>query len=132
MSENEIFKVESPAQMNGIFAAAYNSGAVENLLALYEPQAVHVNNKAGESSIGLEAIKSELQNLLKLGGAMVSENQYAFQMENIALLRAKFVLKTTTPKGDPLEITGNTSEVVRQQSDGRWLYIIDHPFGANA
>ena len=131
MSENEIFKVESPAQMNGIFAVAYNSGAVENLLALYEPQAVLIT-KAGESLIGLEAIKSELQNLLKLGGTMVSENQYAFQMENVALLRAKFVLKTTTSKGDPLEITGNTSEVVRQQSDGRWLYIIDHPFGANA
>ena len=131
MSENEIFKVESPAQMNGIFAAAYNSGAVENLLALYEPQAVLIT-KAGESLIGLEAIKSELQNLFKLGGTMVSENQYAFQMENVALLRAKFVLKTTTSKGDPLEITGNTSEVVRQQSDGRWLYIIDHPFGANA
>ena len=131
MSENEIFKAESPAQMNGIFAAAFNSGAVENLLALYEPQAVLIT-QAGESLIGLEAIKSELQNLLKLGGEMTSENQYAFQMENIALLRAKFVLKTTTPKGDPLEITGNTSEVVRQQSDGRWLYIIDHPFGANA
>ena len=131
MSENEIFKVESPAQMNGIFAVAYNSGAVENLLALYEPQAVLVN-RAGEELIGLEAIKSELQNLLKLGGEMTSENQYAFQMENVALLRAKFVLKTTTSKGDPLEITGNTSEVVRQQSDGRWLYIIDHPFGANA
>lgn len=131
MSGNEIFKAESPAQMNGIFAAAYNSGAVENLLALYEPQAVLIT-QAGESLIGLEAIKSELQNLLKLGGEMTSENQYAFQMENIALLRAKFVLKTTTPKGDPLEITGNTSEVVRQQSDGRWLYIIDHPFGANA
>jgi len=131
MSGNEIFKAESPAQMNDIFAAAYNSGAVENLLALYEPQAVLIT-QAGESLIGLEAIKSELQNLLKLGGEMTSENQYAFQMENIALLRAKFVLKTTTPKGDPLEITGNTSEVVRQQSDGRWLYIIDHPFGANA
>lgn len=131
MSGNEIFKAESPAQMNGIFAAAYNSGAVENLLALYEPQAVLIT-QAGESLIGLEAIKSELQNLLKLGGEMTSENQYALQMENIALLRAKFVLKTTTPKGDPLEITGNTSEVVRQQSDGRWLYIIDHPFGANA
>ncbi len=131
MSVNEIFKVESPAQMNGIFAAAFNSGAVENLLALYEPQAVLVT-RAGESLIGLEAIKSELQNLLKLGGTMVSENQYAFQMENIALLRAKFVLKTTTPKGDPLEITGNTSEVVRRQADGNWLYIIDHPFGANS
>ena len=98
MSENEIFKVESPAQMNGIFAVAYNSGAVENLLALYEPQAVHVNNEAGESSTGLEAIKSELQNLLKLGGTMISENQYAFQTENIALLRAKFTLKTTCRK----------------------------------
>lgn len=126
----ELFRVNEPHEMNAKFAKAFNSGEVENLLTLYEPDAVLVT-KSGESLKGLNEIKKELQNLLKLGGEMVSENQYAFQNGGIALLRAKFVLKTATPQGEPLEIVGHTSEVVRQQPSGNWLYIIDHPFGAN-
>ncbi|MDQ3064162.1 MAG: DUF4440 domain-containing protein [Acidobacteriota bacterium] len=129
--ENEKFIVASPGEINETFAKAFNSGSVENLLALYEPEAVLVNRK-GESLVGLNAIRQELTNLLALGGTMISENQYAFQMEDIALLRARFVLKTVSAQGEPLEIIGNTSEVVRRQADGNWLYIIDHPFGANA
>ncbi len=130
MNNPKDFIVETPAGINPIFAAAFNSGKVENLLALYEPDAVLVT-QTGESLSGLLAIKAELTKLLALGGEMVSENIYAYQNEDIALLRARFSLKTKKSNGEPLEITGHTSEIVRRQKDGRWLYIIDHPFGAN-
>lgn len=32
--------------------------------------------------------------------------------------------------GKPLSMSGKTSEVLRRQPDGRWLYIIDHPADA--
>ncbi len=130
MNNPKDFIVETPAGINPIFAAAFNSGNVENLLALYEPDAVLVT-QIGESLSGLPAIKAELTKLLALGGEMVSENIYAYQNEDIALLRARFTLKTKKPNGEPLEITGHTSEIVRRQKDGSWLYIVDHPFGAN-
>jgi hypothetical protein len=28
-------------------------------------------------------------------------------------------------------MASSTTEVVRRQPDGSWLYIIDHPFGAS-
>jgi len=130
MSNLKDFIVETPVEMNPIFAAAFNSGRVENLLALYEPNAVLIT-QSGESLSGLPAIKAELSKLLALGGEMISENIYAYQNEEIALLRARFILKTKKSNGEPLEITGHTSEIVRRQKDGRWLYIVDHPFGAN-
>ena len=130
MNNPKEFTVETPAEMNQAFAAAFNSGNVNNLLALYEPGAVLVTQK-GESLSSLPSIKAELLRLLALGGEMVSENIYAYQNEDIALLRARFTLKTKKPNGEPLEITGQTSEIVRRQKDGRWLYIVDHPFGAN-
>lgn len=130
MNNLKNFIVETPAGINPIFAAAFNSGNLENLLALYEPDAVLVT-QTGESLSGLPAIKAELTKLLALGGEMVSENIYAYQNEDIALLRARFTLKTKKPNGEPLEITGHTSEIVRRQKDGSWLYIVDHPFGAN-
>lgn len=125
------FRVNRPREMNAKFAEAFNSGAVENLLALYEPDAILINQN-GESLKGLSAIKDELQELLSFGGEMISENQYAFQNGNIALLRAKFVLKSINERGKSFEVIGHTSEIVRQQPNGNWLYIVDHPFGANA
>ena len=62
---------------------------------------------------------------------MVSTNIYCIPFENIALLRGHFVLQIENPDGVPTEIQGHTSEIVRQQSDGSWLYIVDHPFGAD-
>jgi hypothetical protein len=29
-------------------------------------------------------------------------------------------------------MSGQSIEVVRRQTDGRWLFVIDLPFGANA
>jgi ketosteroid isomerase-like protein len=34
------------------------------------------------------------------------------------------------PGGKPFTATGQTAEVLRRQPDGRWLYINDHPAGA--
>ncbi|QBD79548.1 DUF4440 domain-containing protein [Ktedonosporobacter rubrisoli] len=124
------FFVSSPEQMNRFFAAAFNSGELEKLLALYEPEAGAVE-LSGEVSIGEDALKQHLQGLLAFRGQMVSENQYAYRVGDIALLRAKWHLVTRGEDGEPVEFEGTSSEVVRRQPDGRWLYVIDHPFGGS-
>ena len=62
---------------------------------------------------------------------MTSENQYALVHGDIALLRAKVHLVGTAPNGERVEINNHTAEVVRRQPDGSWLYILDHPYGAD-
>ena len=51
-------------------------------------------------------------------------------VDDIALLSNEYTLEGTGEDGKPFTLTGKTSEVVRRQPDGRWLYIIDHPSGA--
>ena len=123
-------KVYHPAEMNAAFADAFNSGDIDNLMALYEPGAVLVP-KPGEIVEGVAAIRSALEGLLALKGTMRSENQYALVHDDIALLRAKVHLVGTAQDGSPVEINNHTSEVVRRQRDGSWLYILDHPYGAD-
>jgi len=112
-----------------MFAQAFNSGNIEHLLALYEPEGQLVRQD-GQVDVGLEAVRESLQGFLRLGGTMSSRNVYAFVSGDLALLRAHWRLTTTTEEGQPLDLEGHTAEVVRQQSDGRWLYVVDHPFGA--
>lgn len=116
--------------MNAAFAEAFNSGDVERLVALYEPTAVLVP-VPGRVVEGAPAIRAALEELLALKGRMTSENQYALVHGDVALLRARVRLVGTGPGGEPLEINNHTAEVVRRQPDGSWLYILDHPYGAD-
>lgn len=123
-------KVFNPEEMNSAFAEAFNSGNIEDLISLYEPGAVLVP-RPGQVVRGAEAIRAALQELLALKGHMRSENQYALVHDDIALLRAKVHLAGTGPDGGRIEINNHTAEVIRRQPDGSWLYILDHPYGAD-
>ena len=119
-----------PEEMNPAFAAAVNSGDVENLLALYEPDAL-LAPRPGERARGADEMRVALEGLLALGGTMESRNVYCMQVEDIALLQGEWRLVATLPDATPLELTSRTAEVVRRQPDGSWLYVIDHAFASD-
>ena len=120
-------KVREPQQMSVAFATAYNSGDIENLMALYEPNAVLVPGP-GERAIGLPAIREALLGFLSLNGKMQSENVYCIRTGDLALLQASWKLSVIGADGKPFELSSRTAEVVRQQPDGSWLYVVDHAF----
>jgi uncharacterized protein (TIGR02246 family) len=119
-----------PEDAHRLFAEAFNAGDLESLVALYAPDARLVP-QPGQVVTGHAAIREALQGFLALQGQLTVETTYVVQAGDIALLRAQWHLTGTDPEGQPLAMGGKTTEVVRQQSDGRWLYIIDHPYGAD-
>jgi ketosteroid isomerase-like protein len=42
---------------------------------------------------------------------------------------SRWTLTGSRQDGSPLEMTGQTSDVVRRQADGSWRLAIDNPFG---
>lgn len=119
-----------PEEAHRLFAEAFNAGDLEALLALYEPGA-KLAPQPGQVVEGLAAIREALQHLLALEGKMTIETQYAIEAGDITLLRGRWRLTGSGPNGQPVEMQGNSTEVVRRQADGSWLYVIDHPFGAD-
>ena len=112
--------------MNQTFALAFNTRDVNNLMALYEEKAV-LRIDAEKTFIGKAVIELELRKLLLLPGKMLSHNNYCIEHGDVALLRADHSIVNT----DGATIfSGSSAEVVRRQSDGSWLYIIDHAMGA--
>jgi uncharacterized protein (TIGR02246 family) len=124
--------LKKPEDMNRLFAEAFNSGDVESVLALYEHEATPIP-QPGQMVMGITAIRETLLRFIALKGKgqMTMESKYSIQAGDVALLRAKWHLHGTGPDGNLIELQGNTTEIVRRQPDGNWLYIIDHPFGAN-
>jgi ketosteroid isomerase-like protein len=116
--------------MNQNFVTAFNSRQIDNLMLLYEPDAVLVRLD-GSLARGTDQIRDELFKLLSMGLRAEGHKQFAITYGNIALLRANFTITLLGEDGQETYISGSSSEVVSQQPDGSWLYVIDHPFGAN-
>ena len=120
-----------PEDLHPQFTEAFNSGEIEPLLALYEPEATLAGNSSGQDAHGLAAIRERFARLLDLHGKMTIETRYCLQAGEVALLSGKWHLTGNGPDGKPIDVEGQSIEVVRRQPDGRWLYLIDHPFGGD-
>lgn len=122
------FSVTSPDRMNAAFAAAFNSRSLENLLQLYEPDAVLCTAGDGTELAGHGAIGQTLAQLIQTPGQMTARNHFCVVHGKLALLRADWELIADT---GAVIASGSSAELVRQQADGRWLYVIDHSVGAS-
>ena len=111
------------------FAKYFNARDLEGLLGLYEEDAVFVRGPEDYVS-GHESIGEALQAFFDTGGKISFKVRHAVQHGDIALLSNEYTLEGVDAAGESFVMTGKTSEVLRQQADGRWLYIIDHPSGA--
>jgi ketosteroid isomerase-like protein len=116
-----------PENANECYALAFNSKNIEFLISLYEEKAKLLSNNS--EITGKESIKIELQKYIQLDGQMKIKNRFTTQFEDIALLGSTWEIEFKNRQGEITIIKGLGSEVVRQQSDGTWLFIIDNPIG---
>jgi ketosteroid isomerase-like protein len=111
----------TPSEVHVVFLDAFNRGDVEALVALYEPTAVLVTRDG--SVVGHHTIREAYQRMLVGGPRMDLETRAVVESgEGLAVLHASWTYRrggTATP--------GLSTEVVRRQPDGMWLFVIDEP-----
>jgi uncharacterized protein (TIGR02246 family) len=117
-----------PESAHQEFLERFRARDLDGLVALYEDGATMVAAD-GSTQSGKAVVREGLQGFLALGGQFTLETRYAARTGDVALLSARWRLSGTGADGKPLDMGGQTTEVVRRQPDGRWLYIIDHPWG---
>lgn len=120
----------TPEELHTQFVATFNAGNLDALMALYEETAVLVP-QPGLITTGHQANRQALLQFLALKGTIQIRTTFAIMSGDLALLRGEWTLKGTGPDGAAIEMSGKNVEVARRQSDGTWLFAIDHPFGAS-
>lgn len=121
----------TPQEMHGIFKELLEAGDLDGLLGLYEQGAAMVNGP-GQVATGLPAIRESLAPFVALKARITFQPAEVAGSGDVALVQAKWTATGAGPEG-PVELAGVTSEVVRRQADGTWLYVIDNPgIGATA
>lgn len=118
----------TPQDTQREFAQAFNAGDIDSLMALYARDATLVP-QPGQEVKGQAAIRDALQGFLQMKGHMDLTTTYVVQSGDTALMRSHWRVAGTGADGKPLTMEGDSAEVAQRQVDGRWVYVIDNPFG---
>jgi uncharacterized protein (TIGR02246 family) len=117
--------LSNPTDVHAAVEKAFNAKDVDALVRLYEKDARMVTPD-GSVVEGIDAIREQWQGFLAMNGQMTLKTRFAVEMDDIALIRTDWSFASADA-----QLTSSSAEVVRRQSDGTWLYVIDHPFGSS-
>lgn len=114
MTENR--KALTPEDLTRLFIERSNAGDAVGVAALYEEDAV-LAYPPGQTTVGRAAIQ-ELW-----AGVLASGAKFAPEPPLPTLISGDLALTSTPPRDG----AGARAQVVRRQSDGSWLRVLDQP-----
>lgn len=119
----------TPAELLSLLTKHINTGDLQAIVACYEPEAVFVlpEDQGGEAR-GLEAIRAVYAQFLAMKPTLTSNPTVIVEASGVATVLGDWTLDGIGPDGGATTTSGRFRDVVRQQSDGTWLCLIDNPF----
>jgi len=120
--------VTEPRGLHRALSDAFNAGDLEALLSLYEPTAAFVV-RPGHVTESEAELRAALERLLALRGRLAVDPNTFIRSDDLVLVQGTFTLSGSRRDGTPFERTSRFVDVLRRQSDGRWLIAVDNPYG---
>ena len=108
--------------------AAVSAGDIDGILATYEPDAV-LAGQPGMPVTGTPALREAFKQFLAIKPKITVIKSEVLQMGDIALHSYTWKMSGKAPDGKAMEQGGLSIVVLRKQPNGRWLMVIDNPFG---
>ncbi|RBQ14900.1 DUF4440 domain-containing protein [Spongiactinospora rosea] len=109
------------------YVTAFNAGDAQAVDQVYEEASVVVPSP-GVPMTG-PARAAATAHLLSWGLPIEAALRHVYVCGDIALLIVDWAIRGTAPDGTAVDLSGTSTDVVRQGPDGRWCYVIDNPFG---
>jgi uncharacterized protein (TIGR02246 family) len=107
---------------------AVNRADLDAAAALYEPEAVLVA-QPGNVARGRARIRESLRGFTGLQPTLTTTASQVLEAGDLALYLGRWRLTGIGPDGAPVTMGGESADVLRRQSDGRWLIVVDDPWG---
>jgi ketosteroid isomerase-like protein len=108
----------------------FNKGNISFLMTLYEKDACFAS-KSGQVVKNPESIRRTLQSFIDMGTKLEARVKRVLQANDLTLLITEWTINGTEPDGKPINLTGRGTVVLRRQSDGVWLIVIENPWGTD-
>ena len=125
----------SPELVDLWLARAFNAHDVEAAAAMYHPDAtvVRLDQVHGTAAVarGAMGIRETMAGYIGLKPHMDVIVHHTTVSGDFALCRSQWRITGFDKDGNPIEVHHHGMELMRRLPTGRWVFFIDHPWGAD-
>jgi ketosteroid isomerase-like protein len=121
---------KTPEEVLDSITKGINAGNLESLMTLYESQPCFAT-QPGKLAETPDGIRESLRNFIDMKGKLELKVKRVLRASDLALVITEWSFNGTGSDGKPVHITSKSADVLRQQPDGTWRFVIDNPWGTD-
>ena len=125
----EKFDRTIPADAVKYFRSCIVNGDLQGALSCFDKDATYIE-RDGQEITGLNNIKKAMEHLCTWRPEITGSSHKVTIVGNLAVWIDKWSLKAIMPNGNPVEMNGATSCMMKKNDEGIWLWLVDNPFAA--
>lgn len=107
-----------------------NAGDLDSLMTLYESLACFAS-QPGQLAKSPDGIRESLRGFIDMNGKLDLKVKRVLKASDLALVTSEWSFSGTGSDGKHVDITSKSADVLRQQPDGTWRFVIDNPWGTD-
>lgn len=123
-------KKMTPEEVLNSVTEGINAGNLDSLMTLYEPLACFAS-QPGHLAKSPADIRESLRSFIDMNGKLDLKVKRVLNASDIALVTTEWLFSGTGSDGKHVDIVGKSADVLRQQPDGTWRFVIDNPWGTD-
>ena len=123
----EKFDRTIPAEAVRYFRNCILNGDLNGALTCFGEDAIYIE-RDGQEITGLDNIKKSMVHLCTWKPEIIGSKHKVTIVGNLAIWIDKYSLKAIMPDGNPIEMKGATSCIMKKNDKGIWLWLVDNPF----
>lgn len=120
----------TPEEVLNSVTEGINAGDLDSLMTLYEPLACFAS-QPGQLAKSPDGIRESLRGFIDMNGKLDLKVKRVLRASDLALVTTEWSFSGTGSNGKRVDMTATSADVLRQQPDGTWRFVIDNPWGTD-
>ena len=120
----------TPEEVLNSVTEGINAGDLNSLMTLYEPLACFAS-QPGQLAKSPDGIRESLRGFIDMNGKLDLKVKRVLRASDLALVTTEWSFSGTGSNGKRVDMTAKSADVLRQQPDGTWRFVIDNPWGTD-